>query len=1054
VTPRRHRRVAGGFALVLTLALVALLVLVILALASLARVNARATETTLGQVAARQNARFALEVALAHLQRHAGPDSRVTATAEAVLAEGDVNSNRHYTGVWDVALAPSATPITWLVSGNEGTNPRATTPDFAGGVELVGHGSTTVSKTLANGATARNTVVVPLVALTDDAFPGQPAGTVTGGYAWWVGDLGVRASLGLADRVDEVNYAPWDTPVQRQRIRQQLAATPNYFRNSATARQGFDPRSWPLPQSKRLLTAAQFTAFPGAAGAAAPLATFLREHHFDFTFVAASVLANTRTDAARGLMRDLSLAPGLLGPAFAAYADYPGYMESPDAGAAAVPPITSGDSPRRRYRLTPPVESPAADGLPPLAFSVAPVITDFLLQFGLNRPGANLVNAKARLYLGLWNPYSAALVPPAAPDELTLEIRGLPALTPLDSLGASGAAIDLQASLPAALAGPDGALVVKLPFGVASSGSASDRASWLPGRLYFWTTPTGASPGATLQFYDKNISAAGWAYPAAGLAGAASSPLGVSVPAASGLTLTLKSKAGVLATYRLPAFLGVELQPSATASWKFGYSFRLAQPSSLDSARTWLQDYDPREPAPPLVAFDRFDPNLTIPSVWDPAVYNLASAPITSQHLDQYLLYRTGGTSVKAVSANNDVPLFELPRLPLLSVGELQHLRIPGRRPFAIGNAWGGAANGVFDRFFFSGLPATGSAPDLALGVPPPNWNLAVVEARAASSPPLDLATVRDGLNPLSSRFLLQRGGFNVNAVSRVAWRAVLSGVRFLPGGGTLGEADAAAWPLRRAEISNVAGTATLGSQAGEAVRQETFAQDATLGLGEAAPVFLRFPQSAQETYYWEPGLATRAQQLSTQTYRMGVRGANASVSDPARPAQAQYHHLTTDQLEELAGQIAALVAAKARRPDGGGPYRTMEEFLAPRAPGAPSLLEEAIDRAGLNPRELTAENTSLTGPGFGSLTLTPADLLTALAPYLKTRSDTFVIRAYGEHVNPATGRVGFRAWAEATVQRYPDPVDPTDDMAQPAAAGLGRRFRISSFRWLNPSEI
>jgi hypothetical protein len=84
---------------------------------------------------------------------------------------------------------------------------------------------------------------------------------------------------------------------------------------------------------------------------------------------------------------------------------------------------------------------------------------------------------------------------------------------------------------------------------------------------------------------------------------------------------------------------------------------------------------------------------------------------------------------------------------------------------------------------------------------------------------------------------------------------------------------------------------------------------------------------------------------------------------------------------------------------------------------------------------------------------LTQADILTALAPYLRARSDTFTVRGYGEALNPVTNEVAGKAWLEATVQRFPEVVDPADDIAKPTGP-FGRRFKIISFRWLSPSDI
>jgi hypothetical protein len=87
---------------------------------------------------------------------------------------------------------------------------------------------------------------------------------------------------------------------------------------------------------------------------------------------------------------------------------------------------------------------------------------------------------------------------------------------------------------------------------------------------------------------------------------------------------------------------------------------------------------------------------------------------------------------------------------------------------------------------------------------------------------------------------------------------------------------------------------------------------------------------------------------------------------------------------------------------------------------------------------------------------LTQADVLQKLAPVLSARSDTFTIRTYGE-CRDGAGMVIARAWAEAIVQRMPQPLDadPTGLNPMTTDSGrFGRRFTITSFRWLNGSEI
>jgi hypothetical protein len=143
------------------------------------------------------------------------------------------------------------------------------------------------------------------------------------------------------------------------------------------------------------------------------------------------------------------------------------------------------------------------------------------------------------------------------------------------------------------------------------------------------------------------------------------------------------------------------------------------------------------------------------------------------------------------------------------------------------------------------------------------------------------------------------------------------------------------------------------------------------------------------------------------------------------------------------------------------GPFRTLEEFLGPQnGVGTPSLLETAIENARINPDEIRPLDTLLAplpaggySAGYSSLTLTQGDVLTVLAPYLRARSDTFVIRSYGEALNSVSGEITGKAWLEAVVQRVPEVANTSDNIAQPTNL-FGRRFKIISFRWLSPADI
>lgn len=181
----RHGRAKAGFALVLTLALLALLVLALYALSASVRINGQISLTGIHHTQARQNALLALEIAFSELQRHAGDDSRLTGMAGLTgIAANAASSTRHWCGVWDA----SGNLITWLTS-DASTSGVATLRLGATPIELIGLGSV--------GAAAANSehVVAGKISLVVTESAGTPGvATTVGNYAYLVSDEGVKIS--------------------------------------------------------------------------------------------------------------------------------------------------------------------------------------------------------------------------------------------------------------------------------------------------------------------------------------------------------------------------------------------------------------------------------------------------------------------------------------------------------------------------------------------------------------------------------------------------------------------------------------------------------------------------------------------------------------------------------------------------------------------------------------------------------------------------------------------------------------------------------------------
>lgn len=196
--------------------------------------------------------------------------------------------------------------------------------------------------------------------------------------------------------------------------------------------------------------------------------------------------------------------------------------------------------------------------------------------------------------------------------------------------------------------------------------------------------------------------------------------------------------------------------------------------------------------------------------------------------------------------------------------------------------------------------------------------------------------------------------------------------------------------------------------------------------------------------------------------------------------AWAGHRELTEGEIDSLAEAIVQEVKLR-------GPFLSLADFvnrrLAEDDTGRMGALQAAIERANLNRSLISAfpldnkhalpdyrhpdniedatrleQTLKPASKAWGAPAyLTQADVLQVIGPALSARSDTFVIRAYGDALD-GHGVVQARAWCEAVIQRTPVPVNPDESGINPAkpnqAGDFGRRFAITGFRWLQPAEI
>jgi len=98
---RAQRPAQGGFALVIALSLMAFVLLLLLSITTLVQVETQGSQIQLQQMEAEQSALLGLQLALGELQKTAGPDQRVTATADIFNVSNDPDFEQpHLLGVW------------------------------------------------------------------------------------------------------------------------------------------------------------------------------------------------------------------------------------------------------------------------------------------------------------------------------------------------------------------------------------------------------------------------------------------------------------------------------------------------------------------------------------------------------------------------------------------------------------------------------------------------------------------------------------------------------------------------------------------------------------------------------------------------------------------------------------------------------------------------------------------------------------------------------------------------------------------------------------------
>lgn len=1178
-----HPTEPGGFALIVTLTLLVMLTLLAVGLLSLSAVTIRAAGDGMANQEARANARLALAIALGELQRSLGPDRRVSAPA-GVLDEVpetpaiDGVRHPHWTAVWSTEWADSRTPwrrddlagglrdrrvaenwqardqvAHYLVSGNEG-----------GRTQRLRSGNWLDARTADLGAEAVRLVADGSVAdPSHHVLARRVPVSAAGAYAYWIGDLGVKANVGWPDAHRDqplgTGAGGLERVVHAQDVGEESVATFGHI----------------APQeSDRLVS------FSSLALLKDVKADGLKRHFHDFTTDSRSVFANARDG---GLQRDLTAflqSSGTLPPLMDG-----GRMAAP--GLAEADLMTGPANTRMareeglvwtdlRHRETAPTfrllrrwslladqtafAKDSADMIAPTPLRDAGILNS--MNDGVNvydnankapasflpveNPNLNPVLVEGAIY------YNLATFPQStgATTEWVLRLCLYPRVTLWNPHN-----IELKLPQTVAQLFVNGNKQVRLnrddrsirdegiPFGRGSI--AGNRHPQQYRGTVLWTLPAVTlAPGETLVFsaarsgpYDHDMVSNNllsptiaphpsryyhqdmarrhslapisfFEFPGPEYASGPDNNL-MALKRGTGRTVTdldfdslpqivyantslqagggdelplLWNSSAVVPVHRLAGPAAV-LSGSATPDVRTRDGFRL---------RWWRETRSNELASGSLSRHPRHLQSAIIAN-WNPRASYFCRTPwenVTSDPPHFYGAY-TRDAFDEAVSWNNLAPraeggkmrgfpfgppqegpeslvLFEVPRQEtgIPSLGYLRHLKVSefGWHPsYAIGNSladprvlqtgtsppltsaqnrplggWNQSAYGtapgqggpeywamltrqilfdkpvannvvndlsfelnhtLWDHYFFStGSPAQKRAfhGDPAAN-PLPNGRIGLFSRDAPDAADLS------HFHRAASRLSLE-GGFNVHSVSKDAWKAFLSSTR-------------------------------------------------DTGFGpESATVFPRFLDPKGEPWT-----------------------ANATGDGMWRG----FRSLSDDEIERLAEQLVVEVKRRA-------PFFGLADFINRRLrnddTGKMGPVQAAIDAAGINSKleqDFPLDNRSdLPNVSFFSIAdatrlnqsllpattawgipgcLTQGDVVQVVGSSLRARSDTFVIRSYGESLDTA-GKVRARAWCEALVQRFPEPIHPDGTGINPAprpdTVDFGRRFHIVSFRWLSADEV
>lgn len=1136
-----------GFALISTIIVMSLLMIVAVASLSISSLETRTSGVISGKLEAQLNARLALIEAISELQSSAGPDQRITITADMAgledgseLAAGSApenddshdgtskglsmvqNGTRYWTGVYAnreidpedsiYTKTPTSEHLAWLVSGinpNPGDAQHSLSAtgepqDVTNTVVLVGE----YSVGEATGDNVENFVSAPLVDLSKN-------GSVTGRYAWWVGDEGVKARTNQRADYAENDEAEYEDLVAN--------------RTSWETVDGFE--DYPKPGNDgdldKIIGDGELELVEGS----------LRGDPLEKIFHSGTPysLGLATNTLAGGLKVDLSY---YIENGFPSSATFAG---EPVEGENIIPDTVSSTIQGPKWKQVADfsqVGKEAATGSGELLVQVAgasgsdtnitPIITDIRALFGaktelIDSDGDKFrVYAAAKIAVSISNPYPYPLRWASKLEfELTSDTPGGGGIHPscIWELRNDCKYLPQNSSTPACLHNA----IMLIPTGVLAPGESRAytigsevERPWGTATVNIDLVPVSGAGVDPSNFEHAIIQKNNAEYTGTKRLDVRESRVTTQMTAELRLSGTSSSSfLSRIKSFELDnGFFNattryVDKEQAKDITKPFGlqlFTFQISQPAAdyasvlpdpslmgiAGSTLRTFADYNVR-----AVNFKAPITSFNPPPFFSKSENSLAGMPYdapggrTGTAFTQNMILDPLPWGHSAFGPEKTV-LFSFPE-KVLSLGQFQHVDLtaddqnisiadqPGsafansyapptvkrhlssesRTDYALTSHSGSTktlANyydisyllnaSIWDKYFLSTIPKGGSEPE----------NLNMVAFSTANT--VDLQKPQ-----LVAANLGVKGAFNVNSTNKDAWIALLSSTRYLQlaaDGGV--NKSGAFFPRSLEQVSGAAATPS-GDEEDSWSGYRRLSDDEVESLAEHIVKQVRsrgpFTSLAHFTNRTLVGLTEDAELGRSGLLQAAIDNAGLTVSPDRTKTAFENLDMQEDKVTfQHDGDYPAadMAGTRATKP---ALLNSSEDFVWARVSkdlNAGSVASIISDKEMLTDDEYKDEQGSRsTGiPGW----LTQADVLQAIGPSITVRSDTFRVRAYGESVDPVTGVVKARAWCEAIVQRTPEYVDPINtpevevDLLTETNKKFGRKFNVTSFRWLHENEI